>query len=162
MTGSHGNVIPLAGLAGRGSGKLPQAEILRTVVGQLDQLGARLQQFSPQSTWSAQRWMIASTPFRMRLTSGRNRLGDLANACATGGQGHDRWALELNEARREAERRLDDIVKTLHVLLRADTPPIERQRQTEVFVSARSDLLEVLMDVRHMVAQRLPPEPDPN
>src|ERR1700733_2147893 len=123
MAGNHGNVIPLAGLAGGGSGKLPQAEILRTVVEQLDQLGARLQQFSPQSTWPAQRWMIASTPFRMRL---------------------------------------DDIVKTLHVLLRADTPPIERQRQTEVFVSARSDLLEVLMDIRHMVAQRLPAEPDPN
>lgn len=162
MAGSRGNVIPLAGPAGGDSGKVPHAEILRTVVGHLDQLATRLRQFSPQSTWPAQRWMIDSTPFRMRLTSGRNRLGDLASACATGEQAHDRWALALNEARREAERWLDDIAKTLHVLQRADTPPIERQRQTEVFVSARSDLLEVLMEIRHMVARRLPAEPDPN
>jgi hypothetical protein len=161
MAGRRGNVIPLSGPAGAGSGQVPHAEILRTVAGQLDQLATRLRQFWPQPAWPAQRWMIASTPFRMRLTSGRNSLRDLAIACAAGEQAHERRALELNEARREAERRLDDIAESLHVLQRADTSPAERLRQTEAIVSARSDLLEVLTEIRHMVAHRLPEEPDP-
>jgi hypothetical protein len=132
------------------------------VAGQLDQLGTCLRQFSPQATWPAQRWMIASTPFRMRLTSGRNGLGDLASACAIGEQAPDRRALELNEARREAERWLDDIASSLYVLQLVDTSPSERQRQTEAFVSARSALLSVLTEVRQLVARWLPAEPDPD
>jgi len=106
--------------------------------------------------------MIASTPLRMGLTIGRNRLRDLARVCATSTQAHDGWALELSAARREAERWLDDIAASLHVLQRADTPPAERERQTELMVSARFELLEVLTEIRYMVARRLPAEPDPN
>jgi hypothetical protein len=155
-----GNVITLSGRGGTADRQQPHQEILRTVVRQLEELGYRVEQFSPQSMWSAQQWMIASTPFRMRLTVGRKRLSDLAMVCATGEQAYDRWALELNDARREAERWLQDIAACLHALQRADTSSAERQRQTEVFISARSDLMEVLTEIRYMITRRLPAEPD--
>jgi hypothetical protein len=160
MADHPGSVILLSGRGGAVNRQLPHQEILQTVIGQLDQLGCRLQQCSPQPTWPAHRWMIASTPFRMRLTSGRKRLDDLALVCTVGEQDHARWALELNDARREAERRLRDIAASLHTLQRADTSPAERERQTDIFVSARSGLLAVLTDIRHMVARQLPTGPD--
>ena len=162
MADHRSNVIPLLGPAGVRGALVPHAEVLRTVAGQLDQLDTCLRQFSPQPTWSAQRWMIASTPFRMRLTSGRDSLGDLASVCATGELAHDRWALELDEARRAAERWLDDIAEPLYALQRTDTSPTERQRQAVVFVSAKSDLLSVLTEIRQMIARRLPAEPGTN
>jgi hypothetical protein len=160
MTDHRGSVILLSGRGGAVNRQPPHVETLQALVKQLDQLGCRLQEFSPQSTWLAQQWMIASTPFRMRLTSGRKGLGGLAIVCAIGERPHDRWALELSDARCEAERWLRDIAVCLHVLQQADTSPAERERQTEVFVSARSELLEVLTEIRHMVAQRLPVGPD--
>lgn len=160
MASRRGNVILLPRPGGEDSGQLPHVETLRTVIRQLDQLGTHLRDLSPQSTWPARRWMIASTPLRMRLTIGRSKLRDLARVCATGDQDHDGWALELRAARREAGRWLDDIATSLHVLQRADTPPTERERQTALLVSARSELLEVLTEIRYMVARRLPAEPD--
>jgi hypothetical protein len=162
MASRRDNVILLPGPGGEVSRQLPHIDILRTVVRQLDQLGARLRDLSPQSTWPARRWMIASTPLRMALTIGRHGLRDLAMVCATGDQAHEGWALELSAARREAERWLADMAASLHVLQRADASPIERERQTELLVSARSELLEVLTEIQYMVVRRLPAEPDPS
>jgi len=160
MTDHRSDVIMLHNREGTLSGQPLHYEILRAVVGQLDQLGGRAYQFSPQATWPAQQWMIASTPFRMRLTCGRRVLGDLARVCATGEHAYHRRTLELNDARREAERRLQDIAACLHALQRPDTLPAERERQTKAFLSARSGLLEVVTEIRHMVFQWLPAGPD--
>lgn len=161
MADGHGNVILLPGRGGSVNGQLPQPETLRAVAGRLDRLGRRLQQFSPRSTWPPQRWMIASTPFRMVLISGRNGLSELAAVCAADGQAPDRRALELDDARRDAERRLRDIVACLDMLQRADIPAAERMREAEEFVSARAGVLAVLAEIRHLIAQwLLPTMPD--
>jgi hypothetical protein len=160
MADRRGNVISLPGRGGAVTEQLPQPEVLRAVAGQLYRLGFRLQQFSPRSTWPPQRWMIASTPFRMGLVGGRKRLSDLAMICAADGRVLDRPTLELDDARRDAERRLHDIAACLDTLQRADISPAERTRETEEFVSARADALEVLAEIRHLIAQRLPTVPD--
>jgi hypothetical protein len=158
MVDRRRNVIALSGRAGAVDGQAPHQEILWAAVGQLDQLTDRARQFSPQAAWTAQQWMIATTPFRLRLAIGRRGLSDLAMICAGSEQACDRWALELNDARRDVERRLRDIAVCLNALQRPDTSPADRYQQTEVFISARSALLEALADVRGIAAQWPPAE----
>jgi hypothetical protein len=156
----RGSLILLSSRGRDVSRQIPYQAMLRTVIGQLEEVGCRLRQCSPQPTWPARQWMIASTPFRMRLTGGRKRLEDLAVVCAIAEQDHARWALELNDARREAERRLREIAACLHILQRADTSPAERERQTEKFFAARSDFLAVIAEIQRSVVRQLPPGPD--
>ena len=156
----RGNLILLSG-RGRAAGRqIPHHGMLQMVSEQLDELGRRLRQCSPQSAWPARQWMVASTPFRMRVTSARKRLEDLAVVCAVAEQDHFRWALELDDVRRDAERRLREIAACLHILQCADTSPAERERQTEKFLSARSDFLAVLTEIQRSVARQLLPGPE--
>jgi hypothetical protein len=147
-------VLPVRGRADKDESA--RLEALRVAMGQLDELGYRLQQFSPQPSWSAKRWTIASTPFRMRLTGACNRLGDLAKINLADEQNAIRWAFKLNTARLEAERRLHDISVCLGMLQSADTSPGERMRETEIFSSNKSELLKALREIGQLIAQRFP------
>ena len=66
MADGRDNVIVHPRWGGASEEQRVDVEVLRAAVKQLDELSFRLQQLSPQSSWSARGWMIASTPFRMR------------------------------------------------------------------------------------------------
>jgi hypothetical protein len=103
--------------------------------------------------------MIASTPLRMRLTAARKRLDDLLTSRLLGEQDGARWALELNDACLEAERRLHDIDVCFHALQRVESSLADRDRGIEIFASSRSELLTVLSEIRHLITQRATAEP---
>jgi hypothetical protein len=154
MAGRPDNLIVLPGQGEAGNG-LPGIEVVRAT-GYLDELGCHLQQFSPQSSWSAQRWMIASTPFRMRLTGARKGLGALASMSNGAGPHWIRWAFELSDVRLEAARWLEDVEACLYTLQCAETLPAERARLAMKFAYCRRELLKVLGEIQHLVAQRFP------
>jgi hypothetical protein len=156
MADSTDNIIALPD---RGRARKRQTEcpdVLRAIVEQFDELGYRLQAFMPHSSWSAQRWMINTTPFRMRLTGTRKRLGDLARISPVGQEDAARWAFELNDARLEVERELHDIDACLQILQLAGTSHPDRARETEMFASRRSELLKALEKIRRLIVQRFP------
>lgn len=158
MADRHDNVTVYPGWKGDGGRQPIRLEVLRITVGQLDELGCRLEELSPQPGWPPQRWMIATTPFRMRLTIARERLDDLAMASPAGGHHPVRWALKFNKVRLEAERRLHDIDGCLHTLQHADASPGERARKTEIFAASKSEYLKVLGQIRHLIAERFQAE----
>jgi hypothetical protein len=144
MTDLGDNVVAHPTAARAGQEQPARLEALRVALGQLDELGDRLQRISPQSNWTAQRWMIASTPFRMRLVGAHRRLDDLAQVDALGEHDPIRWTLELGQARYKAEKQLHDITSCLNVLHRVDASPAERVRETEIFAAITSELLKAL------------------
>ena len=129
-------------------------DVLQAVIGQLDELSRCLQQLSPHPTWSAQRWMIESTPFRMRLIGARKRLAELATSWPVSDQVDSYWLLELKHVSLEAERRINGIDMCLQTLEHADTPLPARTRETEIFASGRSELVQVTERVRGLFDQR--------
>jgi hypothetical protein len=141
---------------GRQSGR---SEELRGVLAHLDELNHRLQQFSPHPTWSAQRWMIASTPFRMRLTGARRRLGGLTASHSVSSQTDLHWIGELKDASALAERRIQDIDACLRTLQHAATSLPARAQETEVFITSRSELMEAVGRIRDLLCQRFPELP---
>lgn len=148
------NVLVLPGGGGAGMRESAGVEAMRATVRRLDELACSVQQFSPRMSWSAQRCMIASTSFRIRLTGMRKRLDDLVTSRLLGAQDGARWALELTDACLEAERRMHDIDMCLHTLQRIESSVSERGRGIEVFASSRSELLTVLSEIRHLITQR--------
>ena len=80
--------------------------------------------------------------------------------CADGGRAPDRRALELDDARRDAERRLHVVVVCLDTLQRVDISPGERKRETEVFLSTRTDAVKVLAEIRRLIVEWSPTVPD--
>jgi hypothetical protein len=154
MADRRDNVIVYPGWEGDGGRQPIRLEVLRVAVGQLDELGCHLQELSPQPGWPPHRWMIASIPFRLRLTIAREKLGDLAMASPAGGQHPIRWALKFDKVRLEAERRLHDIDRCLYTLQHADASPAERARGTEMFAANKSEFLRVLGQIRHLIAER--------
>jgi hypothetical protein len=156
MTDHSDNVVvhPTAARAGRE--QAARLEALRATMGQLDELSDRLQRISPHSDWPAKRWVIASTPFRMRLAGTRRRLDDLGRLDPLDEHNSIRWMLDLGHARYNAEHQLHAIMACLHVLQRADASPAERARETEIFAFSRSELLTELREIRHLIARRFP------
>ena len=150
------NVIPYPGRDGPGRGQSHRPEAVEEAVGHLDELESRLRQLTPQPGWPPQRWMIASTSFRVRLPSARTGLADLSVMSPAGGQHPVRWALKFNSVRLEAERRLHDIDACLHALQRTDTSPADRARETVVFASSRSGFLRAVGEIRHLAAELFP------
>lgn len=156
MADHRDNVVVLPE-RGRSAGMQPsRPEVLRAVVEQLDELSRCLQQLSPHPTWSAQRWMIASTPFRMRLVGARKRLAELTTSWPVSDQVDSYWLLELKDVSLEGERRIHDIDMCLQTLQHADTPLSARARENEIFASGRSDLVQVAERVRGLFHQRFP------
>ena len=100
--------------------------------------------------------MIASTPFRMRLVGARKRLAELTTSWPVSDQVDSYWLLELKDVSFEAERRIQDIDMCLQTLQYADTPLPARARETEIFASGRSDLVQVAARVRGLFHQRFP------
>lgn len=154
MADRWGNVIVFPRRAGPGGRQPIRLEVLTGTVRQLDELGCCLQQFSPHPSWPPQRWMIASTPFRMRLTGAREKLDDLAMMSPAGERHVIHWALKFNDVRLEAERRLHDIDACLSTLQRTGASPTERAQETEMFASSRSEFLRALGEIRHLIAER--------
>jgi hypothetical protein len=122
---------------------------------QLDELSYRLEQFSPQPSWSTERWMADSTSFRMRLGRARNGLRELATLNPDFEQRPVRWAIKFNSTRFEAERRLRDIDACLGRLRCADVSSAEIARETRVFTLSRSQFLRALEKVRVLIDERL-------
>lgn len=151
MAASRDNVVlMLPGWGETGQALPTRLEVLQAAVGQLDELGRSIEQVSPLMSWSARRWMIASTPFRMRLTSARKLLDALSrvNLDVTC------WTFELNDARLEVERRLNDLEICLYTLHHLDTSPAERAQMTGTFTSSVSALVKVITKIRHLIIRR--------
>jgi hypothetical protein len=91
----------------------------------------------------------------MRLAGTRRRLNDLAWVSSAAEEQDMCWAFELNQARLKAERRFRNIDVCLRTLQYADISHEERVRQAEVFSSNRSELLELLCKIRHLLAQQV-------
>jgi hypothetical protein len=156
MDGYRDNVVALADRGWTRREQLGRPEGLCAAVGHLDEVSRRLQQLSPHATWSARRWMIASTPFRMRLVGARKRLGELTASRPVCEQADMYWFLELKDASLMAERRIHDLDACLRTLQHPDTPPSARARQTEIFTSRGSELVEAAVRIRNLLLQRFP------
>jgi hypothetical protein len=150
------NVVIHPAAARTGWTHAAQFEALRQTVNQLDELSDKLLQIPPQSDWPAERWMIAATPFRMRLAGTRARLEGLGRMGPVGEHHPVRWMLDLNHARYKADGQLNAIMGCLQVLQRADASPAERGREAEVFACCRSELLTLLREIRRLIAWRFP------
>jgi hypothetical protein len=150
------NIIALPGRGGACRLQQERVEALRGIVAQLDDLRRCLQEFSPRPGWSAKRWMIASTPFRMRLTSAHRSLGELTRSGPFGEQDAIRLAFQLNDACRAAGQRMNDIEACLGTLQDTEAPPAERARQAGPFEVSQSRLLAALSEIQRLIIQRFP------
>lgn len=155
MGGADRSVVVLAS---RGGGKRTALSlgVARAVIDQLEQVCWHLQEMSPRSTWSANQWMIASTPFRMQLTRMHKRLGDLTVPGVGDEHNAIHWAFELNDARLDAGRGLRDMELALQSLQCPEISPAERIRETELLTLCRSQLLKSLQRLQCLITQRLP------
>src|ERR1700733_2018871 len=95
MSEHQGNVVTFPARAWTDGPPSSRPEVLLSAVGHLDELSRRLEQLSPHATWTARRWMIASTPFRMRLVAVRSRLAELMLYRPATGPDDSYWILEL-------------------------------------------------------------------
>jgi len=159
MADRRGNVIVLPGRGGAGQVQREHLEALQAIVGQLDELRHHLQEFSPRPGWPAKRWMIASTPFRMRLAGANRSLDDLTRLSPFGEQDGIRLVFQLNDACRAASQRLHDIEACLGTLHGAEAPPAERARRADLFASSRSGLLAALSEIRRLIVRWFPDVP---
>jgi hypothetical protein len=129
--------------------------LLRTVVGELDELIDALERIDPGSHWSAERWSTASMAFRMRLAAAEHQLRQLrqidpADWPDTG------WALDLSDAGAKLEQRLHAVVTLLSVLVSHGIPVAERAWETRRFVMKGRELLESLRRLRAVIVERHP------
>ena len=122
---------------------------------QLDQLARCLRQCSPEPDWSAQHWMIASTPFRMRLVGARKRLKEFVQMNPMDGNAAIHWAVSLNDVRSTAEQKLCDIEACLRTLQCTDSSPEERMQKTEMFLGRRFELLNALDEIQQLLSCQL-------
>lgn len=152
MNDHHAKVIIFPAREGGSWGSTP-GESLRDAVEEFSELERCLLQLAPQRSWSAQRWMIASTPFRMLLIGASKRLKDLRDTNPADGQTTMSWAFELNDACLETERCLNDIDVCLDMLQRPDASFAERAREIEMFASSRSMLLKALGRIRYLTTR---------
>src|SRR5690242_536417 len=102
MDDHRDNVVALPDCAWVGGKQPSYQEVLRGAIGHLDELSSRLDKLAPHVTWSARQWMIASTPFRMRLIGARKRLRELTACRPAPGQTDVYWLLKLQDASIEA------------------------------------------------------------
>lgn len=159
MSEHQGNVVTLP-RRGRADGRpSSRPEVLWSAVGHLDELSRRLEQLSPHATWSARRWMIASTPFRMRLVGTGGRLAELLASRPGAAPDDGYWLLELEDACRKVQRRLHDLDGCLRTLQHGEISPADRSRETEAFLARRSELAEVVSRIRNLIIQRFPEPP---
>lgn len=156
MADHRGNVIVFPGQGGAGQPQQERAEALHRIVGQLDDLHRCLQEFSPRPDWPASRWMIASTPFRMRLTSAQRSLGDLTKLGPFGEHDAIRLACQLNDACRAAHQRMRDIEACLGTLRDAGASPADRALRASQFVANQNRLLATLSEIRRLLIQWFP------
>jgi hypothetical protein len=156
MSEHQGNVVAFPERGWTGGRASSRPEVLRSAVGHLDELSRRLEQLSPHATWTARRWMIASTPFRMRLVGARSRLAELVAFRPAGGPDDGYWLLELEDAFWKIQRRLRDLDACLLTLQHGEISTADRSRETEAFLARRSELAEVVTRIRNLVVQRFP------
>jgi hypothetical protein len=154
MADHHDNVITLPGRDGIGQNQQERVEALRATVARLDELHLCLQEFSPRLDWSATRWMIASTSFRMRLTGAHRSLHELTRPRLFSEQDPIHLRYQLNDACRAAAQRMYDIQACLGTLQDAEAPPPERTQRVGLFVSSQSQLLAALREIRCLIVQR--------
>ena len=125
----------------------------------LDDLHRCLQEFSSHPGWPVKRWMIASTPLRMRLPSARRILGDLTRLGPFGKTDAVLLAYQLNDACRAANQRLRDIETCLGTLQDAKAPHAERTGCASEFPVIQNRLLAALSEIRRLIIQQFPGVP---
>ena len=150
------NVLTLPGREWTTGEQADQTEVVRAAVWRIDELIRRLRLLSPRPAWSAGQWMIASTPFRMRLPGARRCLGELTTAGPAYDQADIDWFLELKGACLEAKRYVHDIDVCLDILRDKATSTLDRKREAETFTSTAVELLEAVCRVRELLTRRFP------
>jgi hypothetical protein len=156
MNEFQGNVVVLPTRdRAPGTRRSTDPQVLRAASGYLDELRSCLERLSPDQTWSARQWMIASTPFRMRLASVRTRLDELADLRELSGADDACWLFELKDALARVRRRLHDLDAGLRTLQHEATPRSARPRETRVFISHQADLMDAAIKVRALLSERL-------
>jgi hypothetical protein len=130
----------------------PRLNVMRAAIEALDELTYRLDEVSPQLSWSTKRWRIASTPFRMLRVGVLRRLDNLAKTVSSCEGNEARWVYQFNDACRDAERQLSDIDACLYALQNTESLPEERMRYIEQFVSGRCTLFKILAEIRYLTA----------
>jgi hypothetical protein len=155
MDGHQGRPGTPPGGGGPAGRQRTSAEALRATVRQLDDLSHHLERICGDRNWSAQQWMIASTPFRMQIPQARRRLGELAGIDVIAQERDIGRALELTRARLLVERQLNDLALRLRVLHQLDCDPVRRYRDAETFSFYRSRILKSIKRLCYLIGQRL-------
>ncbi len=153
MSEYAGNVVAFPDRAGAGVGKSAIPGALYSAAERLEALSGCLLEISPQPGWSAQRWMIASTSFRMRLDDARSSLAVLAESVRVADLGAGWWTSEVRYARLDAERVLCDISACLVTLQDGDISAEQRHRAGRGFTLGKRDALKMVQTIRILVAQ---------
>jgi hypothetical protein len=122
----------------------------------LDEFGNALAQIRPHPDWSSGDWSQASVAVRARLQSLQRQLDIIGQVDPADWPDTD-WALDLDEARVEAEDSLDQMAAALAVLLRTSASPAERVRESRRLVSGLGAALDALKRLRGLIEAWHPP-----
>jgi hypothetical protein len=122
----------------------------------LDEFSNALAQVRPHAEWSSDDWSLASVAVRTRLQSAQRQLDVLGQVDPADWPDTD-WALDLDEARVEAEDSLDRMAAALAVLLRTSIPPPERIRHSRRLVSSLDTAIGALERLRGLIEAWHPP-----
>ena len=148
-----GNVVVLAS---RGRPRAPGREAASAAAAYLTELDRCLLRISPRVTWSPQRWMIASTPFRMRLVGARARLAELPALRSLPDQPDRWWFLELQAALDDTEQEICALEECLLTLQHEDALPTARLSEAKAFVARRQHAMSASRRVRELLSQQFP------
>lgn len=143
-------------LASRDRPKRPGRETAGVAAAYLTELDRCLLCISPRATWSPQGWMIASTPFRMRLVGARARLAELPALRSLPDQSDRWWFLELQAALEDAEQRICALEECLLTLQHKDALPAVRLSEAKAFVERRRHVMSASRRIRDLLCQQFP------
>jgi hypothetical protein len=118
------NVIPLRPPGGSRHDLPVPLERLSKAAQELDSLRRCIEPILSDLRWSALEWRVACAPLLVRLPAARQSLEDLADVRAGRWPDTD-WAVRLQAARDEVERRLLDVSMSLSSLLHTETSSID-------------------------------------
>jgi len=148
----EGNVVVLAD---RGRPRRPERDAAAAAAAYLAELDRCLLRISARATWSPQGWMIASTPFRMRLVGARARLAELPALRSLPDQPDRWWFLELQAALDDTEQEIRTLEECL-LILHEDALPAVRLSETKAFEARRRHVMSASRRVRELLCQQFP------
>lgn len=139
-----------------GRGPSPRVrELLRRTLEELDRIRDSVELVDPDPGWSAQDWCLESTPLRMRLGAGQRQLDRLTDIDPARWPDTD-WALDVTDARFEIQQHLEALATALEVLLRDETPFVERAWEAGRFRRISRRLVAGLEGLRELILGQHP------